>query len=65
MSILTWIYAQVTWLAILCLKLGPIPQHVAFIMDGNRRFAKRLSVKAWQGHRLGFSQLEQVTMTTA
>jgi ditrans,polycis-polyprenyl diphosphate synthase len=33
-----------------------LPQHVAFIMDGNRRFAERLGLKRIQGHYLGYRQ---------
>jgi ditrans,polycis-polyprenyl diphosphate synthase len=33
-----------------------LPQHVAFIMDGNRRFADRLGLKKIQGHMLGYKQ---------
>jgi ditrans,polycis-polyprenyl diphosphate synthase len=43
------------------LRQGPIPAHVAFIMDGNRRFAKknRLS-RTVEGHAAGFEGLHQV-----
>ncbi|KAJ3325280.1 hypothetical protein HDU76_013216 [Blyttiomyces sp. JEL0837] len=40
-------------------KLGPIPKHVAFIMDGNRRFAKKKGFKLQKGHQEGFSKLEE------
>jgi len=42
------------------LKSGPIPEHVAFIMDGNRRFAKSKNLKTLQGHTEGFSKLGYV-----
>lgn len=35
------------------LKCGVIPQHVAFIMDGNRRYAKQNKVKKLDGHSKG------------
>ncbi|KAG1362532.1 dehydrodolichyl diphosphate synthase 6 [Cocos nucifera] len=38
------------------LSFGPIPNHIAFIMDGNRRYAKR-SLKEDSGHRVGFTAL--------
>lgn len=41
------------------MKLGPIPKHVAFIMDGNRRFAKQRNLETHQGHSFGFKQLEK------
>ncbi|CAN6680585.1 unnamed protein product [Malus baccata var. baccata] len=35
-------------------SVGPIPEHIAFIMDGNRRYAKRRNLPAGEGHRAGF-----------
>lgn len=35
------------------LKCGTIPEHIAFIMDGNRRFAKKNNVKKLEGHSKG------------
>ncbi|KAL6897985.1 hypothetical protein ACP4OV_006581 [Aristida adscensionis] len=39
------------------LSYGPMPKHIAFIMDGNRRYAKFRSIKEGAGHRVGFSTL--------
>ena len=44
------------------LKAGPIPKHVAFIMDGNRRFAKKNSLERAQGHIMGFDKLAEVIL---
>jgi tritrans,polycis-undecaprenyl-diphosphate synthase [geranylgeranyl-diphosphate specific] len=30
-----------------------VPRHVAVIMDGNRRFSRRLMAKPWRGHEWG------------
>lgn len=38
-------------------KMGPIPKHVAFIMDGNRRFARSRKIDTINGHYLGFEKL--------
>ncbi|GFQ00759.1 dehydrodolichyl diphosphate synthase 6 [Phtheirospermum japonicum] len=38
-------------------SIGPIPKHIAFIMDGNRRYAKRHNLEEGSGHRAGFSAL--------
>ena len=32
---------------------GNVPKHVGIILDGNRRFAKRLMLKPWKGHEWG------------
>jgi len=46
---------------LLCvLKAGPIPQHVAFVMDGNRRYARTKGMKVIQGHVDGFVALRRV-----
>ena len=39
------------------LSAGPIPSHIAIIMDGNRRFADRLGVDRWIGHIHGYEAL--------
>ncbi|KAI8812891.1 dehydrodolichyl diphosphate synthetase [Cladochytrium replicatum] len=42
------------------LRLGPVPRHVGFIMDGNRRYAKSRGVKTRVGHEEGFKALEKI-----
>ncbi|KAH8979735.1 Di-trans-poly-cis-decaprenylcistransferase [Lactarius akahatsu] len=42
------------------LREGPIPQHVAFVMDGNRRHARTHGTKVLQGHVDGFAALKKV-----
>lgn len=39
---------------------NPVPQHVAIIMDGNRRFADKLGATYEYGHLLGKNKLEEV-----
>jgi len=39
------------------LSAGPIPNHIAFIMDGNRRYAKKNNLEEGAGHKLGFIAL--------
>ncbi|TPX68249.1 hypothetical protein SpCBS45565_g03307 [Spizellomyces sp. 'palustris'] len=41
------------------LRIGPIPKHVGFIMDGNRRYAKKLGVQTRVGHVVGSKSLEK------
>lgn len=42
------------------LKAGEIPRHVAIIMDGNRRFAKKINCERSEGHEKGFEKLTEV-----
>jgi len=40
-------------------KKGPIPRHVAIIMDGNRRFAEDVGLKPETGHIFGRDKIEE------
>lgn len=43
------------------LKQGPIPRHIGFVLDGNRRFARAHGATSTRyGHYEGFRQLEKV-----
>lgn len=49
------------WLLRRFITSGPIPRHVAFVMDGNRRFAKtKLLASVVKGHEKGFEQLAKI-----
>lgn len=39
---------------------GKVPKHIAIIMDGNRRFSKRLMMKPWKGHEWGAKKVEKL-----
>ncbi|KAJ0254338.1 Dehydrodolichyl diphosphate synthase 6 [Hirschfeldia incana] len=39
------------------ISMGPLPTHLAFIMDGNRRYAKKHGLEDGSGHKAGFSAL--------
>ncbi len=41
-------------------KAKPLPNHVAIIMDGNRRFARRRGLPSYVGHVFGSRKAEQV-----
>jgi ditrans,polycis-polyprenyl diphosphate synthase len=42
------------------LRQGPVPQHIAFVMDGNRRYARSLRKEVIEGHSAGFEALARV-----
>ncbi|XP_050503697.1 dehydrodolichyl diphosphate synthase complex subunit Dhdds-like [Diabrotica virgifera virgifera] len=55
-----WIQSKLSIFHKFCLRVlkqGPIPEHMAIIMDGNRRFAKNKNIETIQAHSLGFSKL--------
>ncbi len=56
-----WGILQLRELLIGALRHGPVPQHVAFVMDGNRRFAKNHRIETVEGHNLGFEALAKVS----
>lgn len=37
--------------------MDKVPKHIGIILDGNRRFAKRLMLKPWKGHEWGAEKL--------
>src|SRR5271163_4915649 len=55
-----WALSQIRELLIGALRQGPIPRHVAFVMDGNRRFARSRRIETVEGHNLGFEALAKV-----
>ncbi|CAK8566869.1 unnamed protein product [Lathyrus sativus] len=42
------------------LSIGPLPSHISFNMDGNRRYAKRRNLVEGDGHKAGFSALMSI-----
>ena len=37
-----------------------VPRHVGIILDGNRRFSKKLMLKPWKGHEYGAKKIESL-----
>ncbi|EPS41931.1 hypothetical protein H072_4098 [Dactylellina haptotyla CBS 200.50] len=55
-----WLSLRIQEALIGALRQGPIPQHVAFVMDGNRRFARQSHIETTEGHNLGFEALAKI-----
>ncbi|TVY87536.1 Dehydrodolichyl diphosphate synthase complex subunit [Lachnellula willkommii] len=55
-----WAVNQLRELLIGAIRQGPVPQHVAFVMDGNRRFARSHKIETVEGHNLGFEALARI-----
>lgn len=55
-----WALSRLREVLIGALKQGPIPRHVAFEMDGNRRYARSHKIETIEGHHLGFEALARV-----
>lgn len=41
-----------------------VPKHVGFIVDGNRRWAKKHGLPTYEGHMAGYNTLEDVVVNT-
>ncbi len=41
-------------------KLSNLPQHIAIIPDGNRRWAKKHAFEIWKGHKKGSDVLDNI-----
>jgi ditrans,polycis-polyprenyl diphosphate synthase len=55
-----WAVNQLRDLCIGALKQGPIPQHIAFVMDGNRRYARSHGIETSSGHYRGYEAFDKV-----
>lgn len=55
-----WGMNQVREMVIGAVRQGPVPEHIAFVMDGNRRFARSHKIETAEGHNLGFESLAKV-----
>ncbi|KAK2600147.1 cis-prenyltransferase [Conoideocrella luteorostrata] len=55
-----WALNRLREILIGALRQGPVPQHVAFEMDGNRRYAKSHRMETVEGHHRGFEALARI-----
>lgn len=55
-------YAQDTVKRLLAkiIVTGPVPKHIGFVMDGNRRFAKKHKIELKEGHNAGFESMAKI-----
>ncbi|WWC88724.1 di-trans,poly-cis-decaprenylcistransferase [Kwoniella dendrophila CBS 6074] len=58
-SLVHFLFSIATTILLYLISLGPIPQHVGFVMDGNRRYARGLGKKVSEGHGEGFTALKR------
>jgi len=42
------------------MKQGKNPKHISIILDGNRRYAKKLRIPAFKGHEKGFNKIKDL-----
>ncbi|KAI8976093.1 di-trans,poly-cis-decaprenylcistransferase [Pilobolus umbonatus] len=60
-TVTDYVYNSVEQLTLSILRKGKVPRHVGFILDGNRRFARKVGSSSTKfGHYEGFKQLEKV-----
>jgi len=52
-----WLYE---WLLKRAVQKKPLPEHVALILDGNRRWARRRGWPPWRGHQVGADKIEEI-----
>ncbi|GHJ83846.1 hypothetical protein NliqN6_0248 [Naganishia liquefaciens] len=57
-SLLTYLSRSLHSLILRILRAGPVPRHVAFVMDGNRRWARERGWIVKRGHEEGFESLK-------
>eukprot|EP00871_Galdieria_phlegrea_P003010 jgi/Galph1/370/GphlegSOOS_G5096.1 len=51
------LFSCFTYILLYVIKFGPIPKHLAIIMDGNRRWATKRGLAAFEGHPWGSQTL--------
>lgn len=55
-----WIVDAVLRHTLYSLSTGPLPRHIAFIMDGNRRWSRSHGMPVQEGHAKGFETLKRI-----
>lgn len=57
---LLYLKNQLESLLVSALAVGPVPRHIALVMDGNRRYARLHCLETADGHALGFESLKGI-----
>jgi undecaprenyl pyrophosphate synthase len=60
-SAVSYTTSRFTRLLLSILSCGPIPRHIAIVMDGNRRYARERGLRVGRGHEAGFESLKGVS----
>lgn len=60
-AVLHQLHAWLTTLLLALIALGPMPKHIGFVMDGNRRYARSRGQKVARGHKMGSDSLKRVS----
>src|SRR3989338_7202676 len=40
--------------------VSKVPKHVAIILDGNRRYGRKIGLQPWEGHEFGIRKIEEL-----
>lgn len=59
-TLLHYLHALLTSLLLSVIALGPMPHHIGFVMDGNRRYARSHGQRIARGHEQGSESLKRV-----
>lgn len=60
-TVLHYLHALLTSLLLSVVALGPMPHHIGFVMDGNRRYARSHGQRVARGHEQGSESLKRVS----
>lgn len=60
-----WTLNRLREILIGAIRQGKVPRHIAFVMDGNRRYARSHRIETVEGHNLGFEALARVSTVYA
>lgn len=56
-----WLFRRGQEMVLGTLQYGQVPKHIAFIMDGNNRFARQHNLEILEAHNLGLETLSNVS----